>query len=84
VVITMVRLQCHSAPSLASAMLCACTAAIAAPVINNPKVRTVIILMRMIEPHCLTTAMLADDCFRPSSPRSKNGFVQRRKWFLRS
>ena len=62
-VITMVRLQCHSAQSLASAMLCGCAAAIAAPVI----------LMRMIEPHCLTTAMLADDCFRPPSPRSKSG-----------
>ena len=55
-VITMVRLQCQSAPSLASAKLCGCAAAIAAPAINNPKVRTAIILMRMIEPHCLTIA----------------------------
>jgi hypothetical protein len=53
VVITMVRLQCHSAP--ASPLQCY-AAAIAAPAINNQKVRTAIILMRMIEPHCLTTA----------------------------
>jgi hypothetical protein len=54
VVITTVRLHCHSAPSLASAMVCGRAPAIAAPLINNPKVRTAIILMRMIEPRCLT------------------------------
>jgi hypothetical protein len=64
-VIAMVRLQCQSAPSLASEVLCGRAAAIAALAINNPKVRTAIVLMRMTEPRCLITpAMLANDCLR--------------------
>jgi hypothetical protein len=62
-VIAMVRLQCQSAPSLASEVLCGRAAAIAALAINNPKVRTAIVLMT--EPRCLITpAMLANDCLR--------------------
>lgn len=52
-VITMVRLQCQSAPSPASVMLCGRATATAALAISNPKIKTPIVLMRMTQLHCL-------------------------------